>query len=47
MVGGGPHMEKSIPASYPTVIHGRVVDGRLRVTVHNVRNGEVVFDKAI
>ena len=47
MVGGGPHMEKSIPASYPTVIHGRVVDGRLRVTVHNVRDGEVVFDKSI
>ena len=47
MVGGGPHMEKSIPASYPPVIHGRVVDGRLRVTVHNVRNGEIVFDKSI
>ena len=47
MVGGGPHMEKSIPASYPTVIHGRVVDGRLRVTVHNVRDGEIVFDKSI
>ena len=47
IVGGGPSMDSLNKKSYPTVIHGRVEDGRLRVTVHNVRDGEVVFDKSI
>jgi len=47
LVGGGPHMERGASGAYPTVIHGRAVDGSLRVTVYNVRDGITVFDESI
>ena len=33
LVGGGSHMEES---EFPTVMEGRVADGKLRITVHNI-----------
>ena len=42
IVGGGPIMEpENDPRYYPTVIEGKVEDGRLNVTVHNIRSGKV------
>jgi len=40
-------MERGASGAYPTVIHGRAVDGSLRVTVYNVRDGITVFDESI
>ena len=31
---------------YPSVIQGRVADGKLLVTVHNASNGKITFEKA-
>jgi hypothetical protein len=47
IVGGGSNMESLKAKSYPTVMHGRVENGELRITVHNVRDGVVVFDSVI
>ena len=38
VVGGGPEMREN---GYPTVMEGRVADGKLRLTVHNVFTGKV------
>lgn len=38
IVGGGPELKEEV---YPTVIEGEVVNGALKVTVHNLLNGEV------
>ena len=38
IVGGGPEMKKG---RFPTVVEGRVVDGKLRVTVHDVWHDSV------
>lgn len=42
IVGGGPNLDPANPKSFPTVIEGKVVDGNLIVTVHDVLNGKVV-----
>lgn len=42
IVGGGPNLDPANPKSFPTVIEGKVADGNLIVTVHNVLNGKVV-----
>ncbi|MBQ6137507.1 MAG: metallophosphoesterase family protein, partial [Kiritimatiellae bacterium] len=51
VIGGGPELGvvRGKPAAerFPTVVEGRVVDGRLRLAVHNVLSGETVLDEAI
>ena len=47
IVGGGPIMDPARTEEFPTVIHGRVANGRLKITVHNVRDGNIVFDEFI
>ena len=39
VVGGGPRMNES---EYPTVVEGRVVRGKLQLTVHNILTGNVL-----
>ena len=49
MVGGGPEMgftgsgdsRRDRPEKFPTVIEGKVVDGKLQVKVHNLLTGKV------
>ncbi len=38
MIGGGPDLNAR---SYPTVIEGQVLDGKLQIRVHNVFTGEI------
>ena len=38
LVGGGSHMEE---VEFPTVMEGKVQDGKLRVTVYNIYSGQV------
>ena len=38
IIGGGPHLN---PEHFPTVVEGKVSDGRLMVTVHNILTGKV------
>lgn len=49
IVGGGPEMGRSRsgadPKRFPTVIEGRVEDGRLRIIVHDVYNRKVALDR--
>ena len=47
IVGGGPVMKLSNEQEYPTVIHGRIENDKLHITVHNVRDAKVVFDSFI
>lgn len=51
VIGGGPELgrdrEGPNPDRFPTVVEGKVVDGKLRLIVHDVLNGRVVFDQAI
>ena len=42
IVGGGPNLDPANPKSFPTVIEGKIADGNLIVTVHDVLNGKVV-----
>ena len=44
MIGGGPDFIPGKSRSYPTVIEGRVVDGKLVVTVHDAGNRRIVFE---
>ena len=39
IVGGGPGLKPG--PSYPTVIEGEVLDGKLCLTVYNIRDGVV------
>ena len=41
IVGGSPDCTPEKPKNFPTVIEGRVEDGRLRIDVHNILTGEV------
>lgn len=42
IVGGGCEMPKDNPARFPTVIEGQMAaDGRLKITIHNVKTGAV------
>ena len=51
VIGGGPECGKDRGGEnarrFPTVVEGKVVDGRLRLVVHDVFNGRVVLDEAI
>lgn len=51
VVGGGPELGVSDgqpdAGRFPTVVEGKVVDGRLRLVVHDVFNGRVVLDREI
>ena len=38
IVGGGPELKEEV---YPTVIEGEVIDGALKVTVHNLLTGQI------
>ena len=38
LVGGGNSLTEN---KFPTVMEGKVVDGKLRITVHNIFTGEV------
>ena len=49
IVGGGPEMgftgsgesRRERPEKYPTVIEGKVVDGKLQIQIHNLLTGKV------
>lgn len=41
LIGGGPDLNAKDEGRFPTVIEGEVVDGQLKVTVHNLRTGKV------
>ena len=42
IVGGGPDLAPDAPEDrYPTVIEGKVKGGKLEVTIHNLRTGEI------
>ena len=43
MVGGGPDFVPGQSRGYPTVIEGRVRDGKLAITVHDCGNNRIVF----
>ena len=51
VIGGGPELgragRKADASRFPTVVEGKVVDGRLRLVVHDVLNGRVVLDQVI
>lgn len=42
LVGGGPDLNSD--TSYPTVIEGKVTDGRLKIYVHNLKTGTVIAE---
>ena len=42
IVGGGPNLGSANPACAPTVIAGKVVDGKLVITVHSCADGTVL-----
>ena len=42
IVGGGPDLDPTKKGRFPTVIEGKVEDGNLIVTVHDVLSGKVV-----
>ena len=48
VVGGGPHLDRG-PERFPTVIEGKVENGRLVVRVHNLKDkciaGEYSYEK--
>ena len=46
LVGGGCDVVPGKDMYYPSVIQGRVVDGKLLVTVHDAARGRVTFEKA-
>lgn len=46
LVGGGCDVVPGREQYYPSVIQGRVVDGKLVVAVHDVAHGRVTFKKA-
>ena len=51
VIGGGHELGRDSggpnPARFPTVVEGKVVAGKLRLVVHDVFNGRIVFDQAI
>ena len=46
-VGGSPTLKCADPARYPTVIEGKAEADGLRIRVHNVESGTVVFDEIV
>lgn len=51
VIGGGPELGTSHgrpdAGRFPTVVEGKVENGRLRLIVHDVFNGRVAFDRVI
>ena len=51
VIGGGPELGKTKhgpdPKRFPTVVEGKVVDGKLRLVVHDVMHDRIVLDQAI
>jgi len=51
VIGGGPELGtvRGKPSSkhFPTVVEGKVVDGKLKLIVHDVMNGRVVLDTVV
>lgn len=47
MVGGGPDFVPGRLRGFPTVIEGRVADGRLSITVHDCGNNRIAMKLAI
>lgn len=51
VIGGGPELGvvrgKPDAAKFPTVVEGKVVDGKLRLIVHDVFNGKTVLDTVV
>lgn len=41
IVGGGCELPKDIPERFPTVIEGTVENGKLKITIHNLKTGVV------
>ena len=41
IVGGGCELPKDVPERFPTVIEGMVEDGKLKITIHNLKTGVV------
>lgn len=41
IIGGGPDMSGKNSKNFPTVIEGKVTDGKLVVTVHNLYSGQI------
>ena len=50
-LGGGPELgvadDKPDESKFPTVIEGKVEEGRLRLVVHDVFNGRIVLGRFI
>lgn len=44
IVGGGPDVNSKNPKLFPTVIEGRVEDGKLHILIHNLNTGQVQED---
>lgn len=44
IVGGGPETGGNNPARVPTVVEGRVVDGKLAVKVHDAEHGRLLLE---
>ena len=51
VVGGGPECGRDRrgpnPAKFPTVVEGKVENGRLRLVVHDVFSGRIVLDRMV
>ena len=47
IVGGGCDPDPANKYGFPSIVEGRVTDGRLAVTIHNCATGKVVADKVI
>lgn len=51
VIGGGPELGRGRngpdPRLFPTVVEGKVVDGKLRLIVHDVLNDKVVLDTEV
>lgn len=47
IIGGGCNVGPAVKRGFPTVIEGRVEDGRLRIRVHNCADGKIVCERAL
>jgi len=47
VVGGGPEYGTNDASRFPTVVEGKIENGRLRLRVHDVFGGRVVLDRFI
>lgn len=47
IIGGGCSANPKAASGFPTVIEGRIEDGRLRIRAHNCINGKIVYEQAL